>query len=311
MANLQVVHGEWVNLEKPGGQVFFVGGAQSDNVNVAAYRGIGASANHSGLSPKRPFLGTTTSASTGLNQVMDKVVSGRGDTIVILPSSITNTAVTTIDKNDVTLTGVAPTGNINPSSITINAAIDGINVTGTNVVIENLHFPAAGTASQTAVINVAAAGVTVRGCTIACGANNLDTITIAAAGLHTVLEKNRFYVEANGPDSAVVIEDAAAHFIEIKDNIFNGMNTTNSWDEAAVESTVAHLSCLVTRNQFIMIGAHSIEFSAAATGIISNNFFGNGTLDSMLDPGSCMCFENYEADAVDQSGRLNPTTVAS
>ena len=180
MANLQVVHGEWINLEKPGGQVFFVGGSQSDNpppVNVTAYRGIGASANNNGLSPKRPFLGTTTSASTGLNQVMDKVVSGRGDTIVILPSSITNTAATTIDKNDVTLTGVAPTSNINPSSITINAAIDGINVTGTNVVIENLHFPAAGTASQTAVINIAVGGATVRGCTFACGANNLDTIT--------------------------------------------------------------------------------------------------------------------------------------
>jgi len=67
----------------------------------------------------------------------------------------------------------------------------------------------------------------------------------------------------------------------------------------------------VTRNQFIMIGAHSIEFDAAATGIISNNFFGNGTLGSMLDPGSCMCYENYEADAINQSGRLVPTTVAS
>jgi hypothetical protein len=309
MANLTFnpVTGDWVNLDKPGGQVFFVGGG------TVAYRGIGASAINKGLTPQRPFVGTTTATTDGLNAVMDRTVDGRGDTIVLLPGSITNTAVTTIDQNDVTLTGVYPTGNINPSSITINAAIDGINVTGTNVVIENLHFPAAGTASQTAVINVAAAGVTVRGCTFACGANNLDTITIAAAGLHTVIEKNKFYVEANGPDSAVVIENAAAHFIEIKDNIFNGQNTTNSWDEAAVESAVAHLSCLVTRNHFIQIGAHSIEFSAAATGIISNNFFGNlgVTLGNMIDPGSCMCFENYEADAVDQSGRLIPTTVAS
>jgi len=31
----------------------------------------------------------------------------------------------------------------------------------------------------------------------------------------------------------------------------------------------------------------------------------------MLDPGSCMAAENYEADAVDQSARLFPGTVAS
>jgi hypothetical protein len=35
-----------------------------------------------------------------------------------------------------------------------------------------------------------------------------------------------------------------------------------------------------------------------------------GTLGSMLDPGSCFCFENYEADDIDESGRLFPTTTA-
>ena len=305
MANLTVVHGEWVNLDKPGGQVFFVGGG------TVAYRGKGASAGNNGLRPEHPLVGTTTSTSAGLNAVMDKVVTGRGDTIVVLPGGFTNTAVTTIDKDDVTLTGVSPTGNINPSSISINGAIDGISVTGANVVIENLHFPAAGTGGQTAVIDAAAAGLTVRGCTFAVATHNLNTITIPAAGLHTLVENNRFYCENNGPDSAVSIENAAAHFVKIQNNEFNGQNDTNGWDLYAVGSAVAHLSCAVLNNRFIGGAGHGIEFSAAATGMIADNYVGGGTLDSMIDPGSCLCFNNYEADAINESGALEPGTVAS
>ena len=307
MANLMFnpTNGQWINLDKPGGQVFFVGGG------TVAYKGKGASSSNSGLRPEHPLTGTTTSASTGLNAVMDKVVTGRGDTIVVLPGGFTNTAVTTIDKDDVTLTGVSPTGNINPSAISINAAIDGISVTGANVIIENLHFPAAGTAAQTSVIDVGAAGLTVRGCTFAVATHNLDTITITAAGLHTLIENNRFYCENNGPDSAVVIENAAAHFVKIQNNEFNGQNDTNGWDEAAVESAVAHLSCAVLNNRFIGGAEHGIEFSAAATGMIADNYVGEGTLGSMIDPGSCMCFENYEADAINETGALEPGTAAS
>ena len=35
------------------------------------------------------------------------------------------------------------------------------------------------------------------------------------------------------------------------------------------------------------------------------------TLGSMLDPGSCMCARNFEADAIDQKAREFPTTAAS
>jgi len=60
----------------------------------------------------------------------------------------------------------------------------------------------------------------------------------------------------------------------------------------------------------ICSGGPGIIFSAAATGVIARNLFGGGTLGSMLDPGSCMCFENYEADAIDETARLFPTGVA-
>jgi hypothetical protein len=149
----------------------------------------------------------------------------------------------------------------------------------------------------------------VRNCTFECGANDLETITIPAAGLHTTIVGNRFYITADGPDAAIEIEAAAAHYINILDNVFHGMNDSNAWDVGAINSGVAHLDCVVSGN--VSTFGPAIIFSAAAKGMISLNTMGEGTLGSMLDPGSCMCSENYEADAIDQTARLFPATVAS
>jgi hypothetical protein len=298
MANLFYAKGRWHNLDKPGGAVFFV-----RDTTVASYKGSGGSDTYNGLNPERAK--STIDGSEGAHA---SCVSGRGDTIVLLPGSVTITAAMAFDADDVTLTGVKSQGNINASAIVVNGAVDGIAVTGANVVIEDLHF-AASTAAATSRINAGAAGLTVRGCTFECGANDVESITIPAAGLHTSIEKNRFYVTANGPDAAIEIEAAGAHYIRIVDNEFNGMNDTNAWDVGAINSGVAHLSCLVSGN--VNNFGPAIIFSAGATGMISDNDMGEGTLASMLDPGSCMCTRNYEADAVDQKAREFPTTAAS
>ena len=298
MANLAYGKGRWHNLDKPGGAVFFV-----RDTTVASYKGSGGSDTYNGLTPERAK--STIDGSEGAHNLC---VSGRGDTIVLLPGSVTITAAMAFDAADVTLTGVKSQGNINASAIVVNGAVDGINVTGANVVIEDLHFGAS-TAAATSRINAGAAGLTVRGCTFDCGATDLESITIPAAGLHTHVDGCRFYVTANGPDAAIEIEAAGAHYLKITNNEFNGMNDTNAWDVGAINSGVAHLSCLVDGN--ISSFGPAIIFSAAATGMISNNHMGEGTLGSMLDPGSCMCSENYEADAIDQSARLFPGTVAS
>ena len=296
MARLDKIDGEWVNLEKPGGQVIFVGGG------TVAYKGRGASDGgaDSGRDPKYPMA--------TIQGALNKCVTNRGDTIVLLPGNVTITAALAMNKADVTLTGVDPNGVINPSAITVNAAIDGIAVTAANVIIEDLHFKASTLTGVTSRIDAGAAGLTVRGCTFECGQYDLETITVPAAGLHTTVEGNRFYVTANGPDAAVEIEAAAAHFVRIVGNEFNGQNDTNGWDIGAVNSGVANLSCTITDN--INNFGPAIILSAAATGVIARNMVGEGTLGSMIDPGSCMCFNNYEADAIDESGRLFPTTVA-
>ena len=298
MANLLNVHGQWVNTEKPGGQVFFVGGG------TVAVNGKAASDTNNGLTPQQPL--STIDGSAG---AFAKVKAGRGDTIVLLPGNVTISTAIAFDTDDVTLTGFPNQGNINSSSITVHTAIDGINVTGANAIIENLHFPAGTSANNTCRIDAGAAGLTVRDCTFECGQYDLETITIPAAGLHTTIENCRFYVTANGPDAAIEIEAAAAHYITIRNNVFHGGNNTNKWDAAAINSGVAHLDCLIDGN--INTDGEAIKFTAAATGVISRNLMGSGTLGSMLDPGSCMCAENYEADAIDETARIFPTSAAS
>lgn len=298
MANLLNVHGQWVNTEKPGGQVFFVGGG------TVAVNGKAASDTNNGLTPQQPL--STIDGSAG---AFAKVKAGRGDTIVLLPGNVTISTAIAFDTDDVTLTGFPNQGNVNSSSITVNAAIDGINVTGANAIIENLHFPAGTSYTNTSRIDAGAAGLTVRDCTFECGAYDLETITIPAAGLHTTIEGCRFYVTANNPDAAIEIENAAAHYITIRNNVFHGGNNTNKWDAAAINSGVAHLDCLIDGN--INTDGEAIKFTAAATGVISRNLMGSGTLGSMLDPGSCMCAENYEADAINETARIFPTSAAS
>lgn len=294
MANLLNVHGKWVNLQKPGGQVWFVSGG------TTAYEGKGASDNNNGLSPQQPL--------STIAQAVTNAIGGRGDTIVLLPGNVTITAAIVMVKDDVTLTGVDPNGSNNPSAITVNGAVDGISITGANVVIENLHF-AASTASAVSRIDCAAAGATIRNNTFDCGTNDLETITIPAAGHYASITGNRFYITADGPNAAIEFESVGVLGIVIKDNLFMGQSNAMQWDVAAIHSDVAQLDCWIKGNTFT--DGEAIDFSAAATGMISDNDMGYGTLGSMLDPGSCMCIRNFEADAINEKAREFPTTAAS
>ena len=84
-------------LENVGGQVFDVGAS-----GYVAYAGVGASDTNDGLSPQKPL----STILAGLN----KCVSGRGDTVALLPGSYTVTAALTMSKADVTLKSAIPVG---------------------------------------------------------------------------------------------------------------------------------------------------------------------------------------------------------
>lgn len=292
--------GYWMNTDKPGGRVYFVGGGTTASKGKSG-TGIAASDTNDGQDPNRPLA--------TISQGITLARAGAGDTICILPGNVATTAVTTISKADITITGIDSGSPIPASSLTGTGAFDALDVTAANVVIENMLFPASG-ASIVSRINAGAAGLIVRNCVFECGANDLETITVPDAGDDLLVENCRFYVTANGPDAAIEIEAAGVERLIVRNCNFTGDNNTNKWDTGAINSGVAHTACLIDNNTFYE--GIAVQFTAAATGIISRNLLGEGfTLGDGIDPGSCMCFENYEADAIDQSARLFPDTVAS
>ena len=153
MATLSKMDGRWINEEKPGGLVFFVSGG------TAAYteghgKALQGSDGHDGLTPERPL-----STIDGTYGAVSKAVAGRGDTIVVLPGTVTITAAIGLDKDDLTLTGATNTGSKsrNPSIITsATNTIVSISVDAANVTVENLTLTSTAGTSDVFMINVGA-----------------------------------------------------------------------------------------------------------------------------------------------------------
>lgn len=124
--SLALSHGYWVNTRKPGGQVFFVGG------DTAAYRGKGPSDSYDGVTPERPL--------STLSGALNKCVSGRGDTIVVLPGTITVTSAVNVTADDVTIRGYREVGphEIPGSVIATSSDINILTINANNVTIEGL-----------------------------------------------------------------------------------------------------------------------------------------------------------------------------
>ncbi|MAH45859.1 hypothetical protein CMI37_08510 [Candidatus Pacearchaeota archaeon] len=242
-----------------------------------------------------------------LDYAIGLATTNKGDIIFVMPGHTeTLTSKVDVDKADINIIGLG-NGNHRPQ-FTVNANIDGIDVGAANVRITNLYFNE-GTNANTSRINIGAAFCIIEDCHFDCGANDLESITIEDEGDDCTIRSCTWRVTADGPDAAIEIEHADTVRLIIEDCFFDGGSDANGWDVGAINSGVAHTLCLIRRN--VSLYGPGIIFSAGATGIIALNILGEGTLASMLDPGSCMCFENYEADAVDQSARLIPTVVAS
>lgn len=157
-----------------------------------------------------------------------------GDIIFVAPGHAeTVTASITVDKSGVSIIGLG-NGLLRPA-ITGNGTIDAINVTADNVLIENLEFPAPETDNQTADINIAAAGVTVRN-TYHIGSqtakNKTDLITITAAGNDFLIEGVNAYNTVVDVVSAISVEGACARGVIRNCNIQGTFSTAVLMDEA-------------------------------------------------------------------------------
>lgn len=103
--------GGYAGINNPGGNVYWVAPS-----GYTAYDGGSPSDSNSGLSPQ-------TALST-IQAGLDKCVSGRGDTVMLLPGSWTITAALTMTKADVTLRAAYEVGPQERSRVIIVLATD-------------------------------------------------------------------------------------------------------------------------------------------------------------------------------------------
>ena len=239
-----------------------------------------------------------------LAKALTLTTASKNDIIYLLPGHA-EIIVTAIDVNKigVNIIGLG-NGDLVPT-ITCNAAIDCMDITVADVRIRNIHFPVSTLTGVTSRINVGAANCVIEDCLFDCGEFDTETITVEAGGDDLTIRDNKFVCDsAATADAAIEIEAAGVDGLQVIDNHFDGYDDTQAWDTGAINSGVAHTRCLIKGNTTLY--GPGIIFSDAATGMIVGNYCTEGTLGSMIDPGSCMCIENYESDAVDETGSLFP-----
>jgi len=279
-------------LNTYGGNVFWVDSGTGSNQHKGTER--------------RPF--------STLYYAVTRCTADNGDVVMIKAGHAeTITANTSLAVAGVAIVGLG--NGDNRPTFTGTAAIDDFDIGADDMSISNCIFTHT-TAAATAMINVGADGCSISGCKFVCPAFALQTIVCEYNSDSLAVEDCVFEVTANGPDKAVSIEKSTTSSpsnIRISRNVFNGMNITNAWDLGTIFADGICGNILVEDNTFMYIVAATggVELTAASTGVIKGNVFGGGTLGAMLDPGSCLCFSNYEADAVDESGRQFPTGTAA
>lgn len=164
---------------------------------------IGSDGN-SGLDPAKP-LATISKAQT-------KARANKGDIVIIMPKHAeTFTAVLTLSKAGVRYIGIG-TGADKPT-ITVNAAVDGLSLTGASISIANIHFAAPATDNATAMINVAAANcsiINVSGIGSTTSKNFVDCITIASGADDLTIDGLEIFNTVVAVNSFISIEAAVA-----------------------------------------------------------------------------------------------------
>lgn len=215
-------------------------------------------------SESEPFatLAAAIAAATANNGDMIIVKSGHTET---LASAIT------VNKAGLKIFGLGA-GSSRPN-FTVNAAIDGFNITAASVEINGLYFPVGTTAINTARINIDAANVKIRGCTFMCGQYDSESITLTANALYARIESCSFTISANGPDTAIRVESASTAGLVIKDCALNGGD--HNWDLGGIYSAVAHTNFIY--DSIALTGEASIKHTAAAKGVISNTTAADGS----------------------------------
>jgi hypothetical protein len=236
-----------------------------------------------------------------------------GDSIIVAPGfTLTLTAALALSKAGLSIVGLGR-GTQKPT-ITVNGAVDGLNITGANVLLDNFHFAAPETDEATAMINVAAAGCVLRnisGIGSQTGKNFVDCLTLAAGADDLFIENLRLFNTTVAVNSFLSIEAAVARLTMrdvhlfgevVAGGIIDGATATHiDWKRVNVGVTGTSKAAIVLDNNPTGMIDHG-RFSGTITTLANNANYGNAL--RLFD---CLVLEETNASA---QGALIPAVDA-
>lgn len=237
-----------------------------------------------------------------------RLTAGQDDTLIVAPGHsevVATAAAINLAKTGTRIVGLGY-GTLMPK-LTFTADAADLKISAADCSIQGICFECdKTTGSHVRMINIAAAWAVIQHCRFQEGATteqSLANIVLSdAAADFCGIYNNRFISLTDNGDHAIAI-DAVVDGLEVIGNWING-----DYDDACIHSASAHLNCLIRDNYLRnMAATFSLEFSAAATGIVARNAYINSLTQAQgQDTGSCFSIENYHCDAVDVSGIISP-----
>lgn len=285
------------------GNVFFV-----DSVN-------GNDTGHSGKTPSQAFatLDTATNACTANNHDIVYIMPNHAETI--------SSATTWIpDVAGVQYIGIGV--GADAPELTFSATSSQVAITGGNNVFRNIRF-VAGVGNIVAGVSVVSTNhVTIDSCVWDYGTTAYEFVwglSLDTANYVTV--KNcRFIAELDTTGASSAIRLDACKFLTIQRNQFIGEYGKSAIESATTEAASTGIMILdndIYNTDTAGTYGGGIALRCACTGIIARNMVGwltgLGSAQPVIDPGSCMNFENYVCSLVDRYAvaNLHPATATT
>lgn len=237
-----------------------------------------------------------------------------GDVILVAPGhteTISSATSLVVDVAGVSIIGMGVGGNrpeLNFSATAGSVEMDAANCRLSNVILK------ADVSAVVVGVNVDAADVQIDNCTFTYNATGDDFVTMididAVDGAR--LLNNEFIAEDAAGCAEAVRLDACNNVVIAGNHIYGDFTDSAIVGEGALGRNLRIQGNTIYNSD--TTAGNTIDLNVAFTGIIAGNHI--GTLfatapETAFDPGSCLCLENYVANAVDESGTIVPTVLST
>lgn len=252
-----------------------------------------------------------------IDAAIGKCTASNGDIIIVFPGHAETIAAATslvVDVAGITILGLGH-GDTRPT-LTFSATASRIPVSASDVVIENLVFYS-NIADIVSGVTVSGDDVTIRGCEWRGSAANKEFLQMLDVddGDRVIIENCKFIASSTAGTNTGIRFDVA-HFLTIRGCELRGDFTTaaisGTAGTAAASTDITIQGCLI-ENRDATAGM-LIDVHDDGTGLLTDNrgftLFATAP-ETALDPGDCLCCENYVVNAVDESGTIVPTSLST